>query len=61
MASALFMVADSCAACTGDDIVVSAPGLANLTGGVNIDRNPTLQVAWQYASCAPLIKGAVLC
>lgn len=58
VSSSLFMVADSCTACTGDNIVVSAPGLTNLTGGVNIDRNPMLQVAWQYASCAPLITGA---
>lgn len=38
------MVTDSCADCRGADLVVAARGLANLTGGVDVERNPSLQV-----------------
>lgn len=56
----LFMIADSCDDCgTANDLVVSAPGLSNLTGGLDPDRSPSVQVAWALASCAPLIQGGV--
>lgn len=57
VASDLFMITDLCNDCAGNDLVASAAGLSALSGGINIDRNPQLQVAWTFASCAPLISG----
>lgn len=33
--------------------------MTELSGGVNINRNPTLQVAWAFESCARLITGGI--
>lgn len=40
-------------------MVVAAKGMTELSGGVNINRNPTLQVAWAFESCARLITGGI--
>lgn len=56
--NASFMVADSCLDCQGQDLLVSAPGFANLTD-VDINISPKLQVAWAFESCAPLIQGGI--
>ena len=53
----LFMVVDSCQDCSAGNLVVSSAGLRSLSGGVNVDANPTLQVAWAFESCTPLITG----
>ena len=53
----LFMVVDSCQDCAAGNLVVSSAGLRSLSGGVNVDANPTLQAAWAFESCAPLITG----
>lgn len=52
-------VTDSCNDCKRNDLVVAAKGMTNLSGGVNINRNPTLQVAWAFESCASLITGGI--
>ena len=51
------MVVDSCQDCSAGNLVVSSAGLRSLSGGVNVDANPTLQVAWAFESCTPLITG----
>jgi len=51
------MVTDSCQDCKGNDIVLAAKGAAELTG-VDYNNNPSVQIAWQFESCAPLIQGA---
>jgi hypothetical protein len=55
--NASFMVTDSCKDCTGNSLLVSERGFTNLTG-ININISPTLQIAWTFESCAPLISGA---
>lgn len=54
---ATFMIVDSCAACDTDDILISAPGFANLTG-VSYDINPTMMLAWTPIKCTAYITGA---
>ncbi|PRW57741.1 Expansin 1 [Chlorella sorokiniana] len=56
--NASFMVTDSCKDCTGNSLLVSERGFTNLTG-VNINISPTLQIAWTFESCAPLISGGI--
>jgi hypothetical protein len=51
------MVVDSCQDCSAGNLVASSAGLRSLSGGVNVNANPTLQVAWAFESCAPLITG----
>jgi hypothetical protein len=51
------MVVDSCQDCSAGNLLVSSAGLRSLSGGVNVDANPTLQVAWAFEPCAPLITG----
>ena len=56
--SSLFMIADKCDQCSGNDIVISFQGIQELTG-VDANVNADLQVAWEFASCAPLIYGNI--
>lgn len=56
--NATFMIVDSCQDCKANNIVVSGLGAANLTG-LDIDDNPTTQVAWKFVSCAPLTTGNI--
>lgn len=53
-----FMVTDSCDACRGSDLVVSARGLANLTSR-DININPSMRVAWEFVSCDPYLEGGI--
>jgi len=53
-----FMIAEKCDDCNGNEIVLSLPGYIDLTG-VNPDMNPSLQVVWNFTSCAPLIYGDI--
>ena len=53
-----FMIAEKCDDCNGNEIVLSLPGYIDLTG-VNPDVNPSLQVVWNFTSCAPLIYGDI--
>ncbi|KAL4433948.1 hypothetical protein ABPG75_000389 [Micractinium tetrahymenae] len=57
--SDLFMITDSCKECGPTDLLASGPGLTNLSGGVSVDLTPKFQVAWTFASCAPLIQGGI--
>jgi hypothetical protein len=50
-----FLVADSCADCQGQSLVASARGMEALSG-VDVNNNPSLQVAWEFTSCAPLVE-----
>jgi len=53
-----YMVTDSCEDCKNNDIVVAARGTAGMTG-IDYNINPSVQVAWEFTSCAPLIDGGI--
>lgn len=55
---ATFMITDKCDACKGNDIIISAQGMKNISG-VNIDINPSIQVAFIPTSCAEFIQGGI--
>ena len=48
--STVMMITDSCQDCRGNDIVLAARGAAELTG-VDINNNPSVQVAWEFTPC----------
>lgn len=54
----LFMITEKCDACSSFDIIASANGMEMMTT-VDANINPSLQVAWEFASCAPLIEGDI--
>lgn len=55
-------VTDACQDCKRNDLVMSAKGMTGLSGGVNINNNPTLQVRrhWPRAPAGAAAVPAVL-